>query len=152
MSDMCLAIIVGRLTRDAEIKVTPNGKSLLAFSVASNPGFSKEDPAVFMDVQCWGDRWSKIFDYLKKGTKIAVNGTMKSHSWTGKDGSTKTQLRLDATDVSLLDTRVSGGGDHSAGTPDGVAVANAVRAENRGSGAPQRPLPAADDFPDDIPF
>lgn len=105
MADLSLYIVIGRLTRDAEVKNVPSGKSVTQFTLASNPSWNREAPALFMDCQMWGDRGAKVADYLRRGTKVSAVGTLKQESWVGTDGQKKSRYRLDVSDVGLLDSR-----------------------------------------------
>jgi single-strand DNA-binding protein len=167
MADMSLFIGIGRLTRDAEVKTTPTGKAVTQFTVASNPSWNKEDPALFMDCQLWGDRGPKLSMYLKKGCKVGFHGTLKQESWIGTDGQKKSRFKLDVADVSLLDSRKQEESEtHGADSaPPGyrsavdaqVAAVFGSREARAQSGIgvtanpnPQKPL--SDGFDDDIPF
>ena len=105
MADLSLYIVIGRLTRDAEVKNVPSGKSVTQFTLASNPSWNREDPALFMECQMWGDRGAKVADYLRRGTKVSAVGTLKQESWAGTDGQKKSRYRLDVSDIGLLDSR-----------------------------------------------
>jgi len=169
MADLSLYTGIGRLTRDAEVKTIPSGRAVTQFTLASNPSWNKEDPAIFMDCQLWGERGNKLSEYLKRGTKVCVHGTLKQDSWMGTDGTKKTRFKVDVSDVSLLDSRKNDGeaqsGDDSQTMPQGYRSAveaqvaavfgsPEVRAQS-GLGVAQKPTvqkPLGDDFDDDIPF
>ena len=135
MSDMAIGIIVGRLTRDAELKYLSSGQAVCSFSVATSSRVKKADQWVdepsFWDVDLWGKRAESVNQYLTKGKLVAVDGSMRQDRWE-KDGVAHMKVRITANDVQLL------GGTESRQAP---APQTAPRAA-----AP------ADDFPDDIPF
>jgi single-strand DNA-binding protein len=169
MADLSLYTGIGRLTRDAEVKTVPSGKSVTQFTVASNPSWNREDPALFMDCQLWGERGSKLSEYLKRGSKVCVHGTLKQESWTSNDGSKKVRYRVDVTDVSLLDSRKPEGEPISPNdiplipnirkSPEEMQIAALFGSKNDRAqasiGMTQKPnvqKALGDDFDDDIPF
>ena len=83
------AIITGNLTRDPELRTTPNGASVCSFSVAVNrvykdaSGEQKEDVS-FIDCSAWGKLGEMINQYAKKGTGVLVSGRLDQRSWEDK--------------------------------------------------------------------
>jgi single-strand DNA-binding protein len=166
MADISLYTGIGRLTRDAELRTVPSGKSVLQFTIASNPSWNRDDPALFLECQLWGERGTRLGDFLKKGTKVCVNGTLKQDAWTATDGTKKSKFRVDLSYVSLLDPRKSDGDpDGPDGAPQGykASVQAQVAAlfgdkdarSQSGIGVASKPEPVtvgADSFDDDIPF
>lgn len=88
------AIIAGNLTRDPELRSTPNGSSVCSFSVAVNRvyrdanGENKEDVS-FIDCSAWGKLGETIANYAKKGSGVLVSGRLSQHSWEDKNGGGK---------------------------------------------------------------
>lgn len=147
-ADINKVILVGRLTRDAEQSYTQSGFALLKFSLAVNRNKKQGDQwteeASFFDITLFGRRGEALANYLTKGKQIAVEGQLKQDRWEAQDGSKRSKVVIDATDVQLL------GNSHG----DNV--------DSRGQSGPrsQRPDPAARspegppsaNFTDDIPF
>ena len=83
------AIITGNLTRDPELRTTPNGANVCSFSVAVNRvyrdsnGEQKEDVS-FIDCSAWGKLGEMINQYAKKGTGVLVSGRLDQRSWEDK--------------------------------------------------------------------
>jgi single-strand DNA-binding protein len=166
MGDLAAAVIVGRLTRDAELKYTNSGMAICHFSVATGAKVKKGDQWVeessFWDVDLWGKLGETINQYLTKGKLVAVQGDMRQDRWE-KDGQTRTKVVIKANDVQLLGPNQSGGYSQEgtpaqAGSRNGSAyparspAASPSRTgvpaqQNQPSGSPQ-----GDDFTDDIPF
>lgn len=93
MSDMNVMSLTGRLTKDATFStVGSSGKQLLSMSVAVNTGFGQSKKALFIKVNMWGERGEKIVQYLKRGTVVAVSGTLSLNEWTSADGTAMTDL------------------------------------------------------------
>ncbi len=82
-------ILMGRLTRDVEMRQTPNGVSLARFSLAVNRRFAGRDAqqqADFINCVAWRQTGEFISRYFQKGSMIAVVGSIQSRSWDGQDG------------------------------------------------------------------
>lgn len=82
------AILMGRLTRDVEMRQTPNGVSLARFSIAVNRRFAKEgqQQADFINCVAWRQTGEFISRYFRKGSMIGVVGSIQTRSWDGQDG------------------------------------------------------------------
>ena len=82
-------ILMGRLTRDVEMRQTPSGVSLARFSIAVNRRFASRDAqqqADFINCVAWRQTGEFISRYFGKGSMIAVVGSIQSRSWDGQDG------------------------------------------------------------------
>lgn len=82
-------ILMGRLTRDVEMRQTPNGVSLARFSIAVDRRFSGRDgqrQTDFINCAAWRQTGEFISRYFHKGSMIAVVGSIQSRSWDGQDG------------------------------------------------------------------
>ena len=129
---------IGRVGRDAQVRYTQGGKAVTGWALAVDTGFGDSKTTLWLDCSWWGDRATKVADYIKKGDRLGVVGEIGSREHEGK-----THVTLNVRDVTLLGNKQEGGTSSSG---------------SRG-GAPQRtrPLPATapaeDDFrADDIPF
>lgn len=163
MGDLASAVIVGRLTRDAELKYTNSGMAICHFSVATSARVKKGDQWVdessYWDVDLWGKLGETINQYLTKGKLVAVQGDMRQDHWE-KDGQTRMKVVIKANDVQLLGSpggagsAAQGGGSYERtsgpGRSQGPSPAQTPRPAGRG---PEGSPPAGgDDFTDDIPF
>ena len=161
MADLSVAVLVGRLTRDAELKYTNSGQAICHFSVATSSKKKKGDQwvdeASFWDVDLWGKQGESINQYLVKGKLVAVEGTMRQDRWE-QDGQSRMKVIVNANTVQLLGSNTTGG--QSSGGPQGSqggqgGQSNPREYQSRDTGRPQGPAaqaPASDDFSDDIPF
>lgn len=80
--------LIGRLTKDAEIRTTTTGKKVASFSMAISDGKDQNGQEItqYFNLSAW-DRLAEIIEsYVKKGTKIAVVGSLKNRSWDKPDG------------------------------------------------------------------
>lgn len=105
MPDLSIAVLVGRLTRDAELKYTTGGTALCKFSAATSTrkkqGSEWVDEASFWDIELWGKQGESLAQYLTKGKQVAVEGTMRQDRWE-KDGQKHMKVVVNANTVQLL--------------------------------------------------
>src|SRR5882757_3732278 len=91
--------IMGNLTKDPEVKSTPQGKTVCSMSIANNRIYSKNNEKVtevsYFDVDVWGAVGENCAKYLKKGSGIIVEGRLKQDRWE-KDGKTQSKVRISA--------------------------------------------------------
>ncbi len=155
-SDINVVTLVGRLTRDVELKYTTSGTAIARFSIANNQsrkdGEQWVDEAHFFDAVMFGRRADALQRYLTKGTQIAIQGTLQQSRWQDKQsGQNRSRVEVIVNDIQLLGSRNSGGGQSASGGQ--FASGNGG---NDGGGYNQGsvPAPAAvdDGFDDDIPF
>lgn len=110
------AIITGNLTRDPELRTTPNGASVCSFSVAVNRvyrdsnGEQKEDVS-FIDCSAWGKLGEMINQYAKKGTGVLVSGRLDQRSWEDKT----TGQKRSRVEIVVEDFNFAGGGSREGG-------------------------------------
>jgi single-strand DNA-binding protein len=158
MSDVNVVVLVGRLTRDAELKYTNSGSSVCRFSLAINrrkkQGEQWVDEPHFFEVDYWGKGAEAISQYLTKGKQVAVDGELRQDRWE-QDGQSRSKVIISANNVQLLGS--SGGTGSGGGAPRAAAQGQGApyggSAQTRAPGTVRGPEPAgADDFPDDIPF
>jgi single-strand DNA-binding protein len=123
VSDVNRVIVIGRLTRDAELKYTQAGFAISNFSVAVNRrrknGEQWVEEANYFDVSLFGKQAETLKPYLVKGKQIAVEGELKQDRWE-QDGQPRSKVVISASNVQLL-----GGGQGAAGGQGGGQAANA---------------------------
>ena len=96
-------ILMGRLTRDPEMRTTSTGKTITSFSIAVDRG-GQEDAADFFDVTAWEKLGELVSQYLSKGRRCLVQGRLRQDSWDDKEtGKKRTRVEVVATDVTFLD-------------------------------------------------
>jgi len=99
--------VAGTLGRDAELKTTNSGDSILNFSVADSVN---RDKTIWWNCQLWGKRASSLADYMKKGQSVTVSGPVSENEWTDKDGVIRKTLQIRVNDVALQGGRREAGG------------------------------------------
>lgn len=106
-------ILIGNLTRDPELRYTPQGTAVCTFGLATNrqwtteSGEKKED-AEFHRLVAWNKLAEICSQLLKKGRKVYVEGRLQTRSWTGTDGAQRSTTEVVITDMILLDSRREG--------------------------------------------
>ena len=161
-SDINRVIIVGRLTRDAELKYTSGGMAIADISLACNRSRKQGDQWVeeanFFDVSLFGRRAESLVQYLGKGTQIAVEGQLRQDRWE-QDGMKRSKVSIVATDIQLLGGRSDRGqmGDGNSYQNNNMgtqAPRNSQPFESYTKPNPQQggQAPAPERFEDDIPF
>lgn len=102
-------ILVGRLTRDPELKRTTTSKSVCRFDIAMSRRFKdsvtgewKDSTPTFVPVIVWGDQAERCNDKLKKGMPVHVEGRLQTSSWQSADGAKKSRLEVVASRVQFL--------------------------------------------------
>ncbi len=116
-------ILMGNLTRDPELRSTPNGQSVCSFSLALNRSYKGADgnwqeATDYVDVVAWGPLGERVAQYLTKGRPALVSGRLQSSSWE-KDGQKRTKVEVVAQDVTFLGGRDGGEGSQSGGSSYG---------------------------------
>ncbi len=111
-------IMMGNLTRDPEVRQTPNGQSVCSFGLALNRSFKGADgqwqeATDFVDVVAWAQLGERVAQYLHKGSRVLVQGRLQYRSWE-QDGQKRSKLDVVAGDVTFLDGRDGGEGGSSA--------------------------------------
>jgi single-strand DNA-binding protein len=118
MSDINRVTLVGRLTRDPELRGLPSGTSVLNIGLAVNgrqkdaSGNWTEKPN-FFDVKVFGAQADMLANHLAKGRRIGVDGRLEWSSWDAQDGTKRSKVEVVAQSVQFLDSR--GDGESSGG-------------------------------------
>jgi len=121
MSDVNKVIIIGRLTRDIEIKTTNNGGFVGKFSLASNrkekSGDTWTEKPGFFDCVVFGKSAEILKQYTRKGSKLCVEGSLRWSSWEGSDGKKQSKTEIHVEGFQFLDAKPQG----EQGEPQGAA-------------------------------
>lgn len=98
-------ILMGRLTRDPELRTTASGKAITSFSIAVDRNNDETD---FFEVTAWEKLAELVVNYLEKGSKVLVQGRLQLDRWE-KDGQNQSRVTVTANDVTFLDSRSDDG-------------------------------------------
>lgn len=97
-------IIGGRLTADVELKQTPSGLSVCAFSIAVNRK-GAESKTDFIDVVAWRQTAEFVCKYFKKGSSICIVGSLQKREWTDKNGQKRYITEVIAEEANFVDSK-----------------------------------------------
>ncbi len=153
--------LIGNLTRDPELRVTPKGTAICSFGLAVNRQYRDEsgaarDETTFVDIEAWGKQGELVSKYLTKGSPCMVEGRLRLDSWEDKtSGQKRSKLKVVLDNVQFLSRGPGGGG----GAAPGGEMGGEPSEEPRHSAPPPRstgrPAPAPESAPgleDDVPF
>jgi single-strand DNA-binding protein len=153
MADINHVVLVGRLTRDAELKYTAGGQAVCKFSLAINRrrknGDQWENEANYFDVVLWGKTGEAVINYLTKGKTVGVDGELRQDRWQQQDGQNRSKVEIVANNVQLLSGPGGGSGGEPAGESRNGTSSGQYGGGNSDGGAPP---PSDDGFANDIPF
>ena len=105
------AILIGRLTKDPELRTTPTGRNVCQFSVAVSRNFTNangEREADFINCVVWDKQAENLVKYQKKGNQIAVEGRIQTRNYDDKDGKKIYVTEILASNISFLDSKGTG--------------------------------------------
>lgn len=143
--DLNKAMIIGRLTRDPEVRTTPTGTTVANFSVATNfkwkdASGNQQDQTEYHDIVAWRKLAEIIGQYVKKGSKIYIEGRLQTRSWDDQQGNKKYRTEIIADNMIMLDTKggAMGGpsatpfpsGDHANDLPPAPPADDEIRVED----------------------
>ena len=155
------AFIIGNLTRDPELKTLPSGTQVASFGVATNrvfrdrEGNSKEDTQ-FHNIVVFGKTADNIYQYLKKGSSVLIEGRIQNRSWDAPDGTKRYRSEVVADRVQFGPRRQGAGGQAPAQAPSD-SLAPSAPSRGKGNAKEKDELetinyPEEEVNPDDIPF
>ena len=150
MGSVNRVILVGNLGRDAELRYTPAGAAVANFSIATTETWTdkntgqRQEHTEWHRVDLWGKRAEALQQYLTKGLKIYVEGSLRTRQWEDRDGNKRYSTDIRADRIEFLDRRGEGGGRRTDGEARNQSPAPAPD-EGTPDGAP-------DLTEDDIPF
>jgi len=105
------AQLIGNLTRDPELRYTPQGTAVCSFGIATNRSWTtdageKKDEAEFHRIVAWGKLAELCSQFLVKGRKVFVEGRLSTRSWNAQDGTQRQATEIIISDMILLDSNV----------------------------------------------
>ena len=154
-------ILVGRLTRDPELRATPDGISVVRFTLAVDRGMraGEERQTDFFDIVAFRQLADNVANYVTKGRLVLVEGRLQTRSYTDREGNRRKAYEVIADTVRFLERIREGEPEADADMPASAAAPApppAPRAVQRPAAAPPAPAPAPMDEPagdfDDIEF
>jgi single-strand DNA-binding protein len=161
MADLNHVVLIGRLTRDAELKYTANGQAVCKFSIAVNrrrkTGDQWVDEANFFDIVVWGRQGETLNQYLIKGKMVGVDGELRQDRWE-QDGQNRSKVEVVVNNIQLLGGNPGAGSGSGGGNPPPYTPNPYQERRTEGGYQPPPQSPSreqqngGDSFTDDIPF
>ena len=131
-------ILIGNLTRDPELRTTPNGYTVCDFTIAVNrrrygqqqQQSAQQGDADFFRISAWRQLGENCAKYLAKGRKVYVSGPLSARTFQGQDGTTRLSLEVNADEVEFLSSRADAeaSGTAQASQPSGVTASSGFTA------------------------
>ena len=143
--DLNKATLIGRLTADPESRTTPNGQTVVSFSIATNlvwkdANGEKKEKTEFHNMVAWRKLAEIITQYLKKGSRIYLEGRLQTRSWEDQNGIKKYRTEIIADNMIMLDNK-------------GANVENKTPSPDNKDSAPQKDENEEEEINiEDIPF
>jgi len=143
----------GAIGRDAEVRTTPGGHTVLNVTVANNVGFGDRQQTLWIRVALWGKRAEgQLQNYLKKGQQVFVSGELTQGEYQANDGTTKTSLELNANIIDLVGKKADNQQGNQPQQNNQQQNNQQYQQNNQQQPAQQQGNNANQDFDDDIPF
>lgn len=106
MNDLNQVCLIGNLTKDCEVKYFNDGSCAVRFSIANNRAKKENNQFVdyvsYFDIKMYGKSAENLIQYLKKGKKIGISGTLTQDRWTDTNGNNRSAVYILANSVNLL--------------------------------------------------
>ena len=148
-------ILIGNLGADPEVRYSPNGAAVTNIRMATSEQWrdkqtgEQQERTEWHRVVFFGKLAEIAGEYLRKGSKVYIEGRLQTRKWQGQDGQDRFTTEVVANDMQMLDGR--GGGDAPAASYGGSAGSSSS-GRSRGGDAESPPRSEPEDFDDDIPF
>lgn len=155
MANLNRVLLIGNLTRNPELRYTPNGHPVAEFGLAINRFWkgqdgSKQEETTFVDITAWGRTAELANQYLTKGRRVFIEGRLKYDQWTTAEGQKRSKLSVVADNLQFLDSKSDGSGRSAAGQSGGMQPAEEPYGGSPVGGGDFPPHGPAD--PDNPPF
>lgn len=148
--------LIGNLTRDPELRYTPNGNAVVTFSLATNRYWTtdsgeKREEVDFHRIVAWNKLAELCSQFLVKGRKVYVEGRLSTRSWTAQDGQQKSTTEVVIDDMILLDNKGNAVGTEA--SEEHAPAAKPAEHKTEKKEEPTREKASEEEvMPDDIPF
>lgn len=147
--------LIGNLTRDPELRYTPNGIAVCSFGIATNRNWTtesgeKKDEAEFHNIVAWNKLAELCSQFMVKGSKVFVEGRLATRSWQAQDGTQRTRTEIVISDMILLGEKKTGVGQEETAKDEKDET---KEAEEEKPAAEEAPKESEEEVaPEDIPF
>lgn len=115
---MNCVVLLGRLTKDPELKSTTTGKCYTNFSLAVDRAYKQDNmpTADFFDIVAWGKQAETISKYLKKGRQVCIRGRLQQRKWQTQSGENRYSVEVVLESFSFCDSKDASGSGASSGS------------------------------------
>ena len=116
MATVNKVMLIGNLTRDPELRYTPQGAAVCEFALALNRNYTNKqsgqrvEEVSFIDIVAWARTAELCAEYLKKGRQVFIEGRLTQDRWEAQDGRKMSKVRVTAENIQFLGARPQGGG------------------------------------------
>lgn len=153
MANLNKVMLIGNLTRDPELRVTPKGTAICTFSLAVNRKFKDDsggerEEVTYIDIEAWGKSGENISKYCTKGRPLFVEGRLRLDQWEDKN----TKEKRSRMKVVLENFQFLGSGRGDAGAAGGEGGEARSYAPRSAAPRPAAPAPAQENLDEDVPF
>ncbi len=162
MASLNKVMLIGNLTRDPELRVTPKGTAICQFGLAVNRTFKDEsgatrDETTFVDIEAWGKQGETVAKYCAKGRPLFVEGRLKLDTWDDKTtGQKRSKMKVVLENFQFLAGREGGeggGAPRAASSGGDEGVDQTIERHTPPPRATARPTPPPqDNIDEDVPF
>ena len=155
--DLNKAMIIGRLTRDPEMRTTPQGTAVSSFSVATNfiwsdPQGQKQERVEYHNIVAWRKLAEICGQYLRKGGKVYIEGRLQTREWEGQDGNKRQRTEIVADNMIMLDSKGAQMGQAGV-APEATAPSQVAQtSQDKNAPATEDPKGKEEVSVEDIPF
>jgi single-strand DNA-binding protein len=144
-------VLMGNLTRDPELRTTPNGQSVCAFSLAVNRTWrnaqgEQQEAVDFIDCSAWGKAGEIIAQYMQKGRALLVSGRLNQSTWE-QDGNKRSKVEVVVEDFNFVDSGGSSDSSSNSGSTPPPKKASAANNDTKTEQVDDKPVDLSD-----IPF
>ncbi len=151
MASFNRVVLVGNLTRDVELRRTPQGTAVTDIGLAVNERVKRNEEWVdevnFFDITLWGRTAEVASEYLTKGSSVLIEGRLKYETWSQEDGTKRSKVKVVGEKMQMLGGKGGGGGGPSPSGSHSGSNSASQPAQPTYQQAASSPPPA-----DDVPF
>lgn len=145
-------VLVGRLTKDIELRYTQKGTAVASFTIAINRRFKNqngENETDFINCVAWGVQGETAAKYVGKGSQIGVSGRIQTRSYEANDGGRRYVTEVVCEEIEFLS---SNSGQNRGGSPQSGGQQRSRNTNDSGFGVPMDDFQPLEDDDDDLPF
>lgn len=156
MAELNKIMLIGRLTKDPDLRYTPSGMAVAKLRMAVNHTYrSKEEKkteVLFIDVSVWGKGAETVKKYVTKGRELFVEGRLQTDEWTDKQGQKRQSFQVNCDNFQFLSSGSGGKTTEADGSQGGAYDGGDAGGGDAGPGPARQDGPPAQQQEDDLPF